>query len=72
MPQATCSLGMCHGRHTQTGMEFSSAISYTYALGFSSLVVQLIVFNNIIIYVIGFVKIDPNHTGTEIHFIVEH
>ena len=22
--------------------------------------------------VIGFVKIDPNHTGTEIHFIGEH
>ena len=24
------------------------------------------------IYVTGFVKIDPNHTGTEIHFIAEH
>ena len=24
------------------------------------------------IFVTGFVKIDPNHTGTEIHFIVEH
>ena len=23
-------------------------------------------------YVTGFVKIDPNHTGTEIHFIAEH
>ena len=23
-------------------------------------------------YVTGFVKIDPNHTGTEIHFIGEH
>ena len=22
--------------------------------------------------VTGFVKIDPNHTGTEIHFIAEH
>ena len=26
----------------------------------------------IFIYVTGFVKIDPNHTGTEIHFIAEH
>ena len=25
-----------------------------------------------ITYVTGFVKIDPNHTGTEIHFIAEH
>ena len=24
------------------------------------------------LYVTGFVKIDPNHTGTEIHFIAEH
>ena len=24
------------------------------------------------IYVTRFVKIDPNHTGTEIHFIGEH
>ena len=24
------------------------------------------------IYVTGFVKVDPNHTGTEIHFIAEH
>ena len=24
------------------------------------------------INVTGFVKIDPNHTGTEIHFIAEH
>ena len=24
------------------------------------------------VYVTGFVKIDPNHTGTEIHFIAEH
>ena len=24
------------------------------------------------IFVTGFVKIDPNHTGTEIHFIAEH
>ena len=23
-------------------------------------------------YVTGFVKIDPNYTGTEIHFIIEH
>ena len=23
-------------------------------------------------YVTGFVKIDPNHTGTEIYFIAEH
>ena len=23
-------------------------------------------------YVTGFVKIHPNHTGTEIHFIAEH
>ena len=26
----------------------------------------------IITFVTGFVKIDPNHTGTEIHFIAEH
>ena len=26
----------------------------------------------IYINVTGFVKIDPNHTGTEIHFIAEH
>ena len=25
-----------------------------------------------IIYATGFVKIDPNHAGTEIHFIAEH
>ena len=25
-----------------------------------------------ILYVTGFVKIDPSHTGTEIHFIAEH
>ena len=25
-----------------------------------------------LLYVTGFVKIDPNHTGTEIHFIAEH
>ena len=25
-----------------------------------------------ILYVTRFVKIDPNHTGTEIHFIAEH
>ena len=49
VPQATCSLGVCHGRQTQTGMKFSSAISYTYGLCFSFLVIQLIVFNNIII-----------------------
>ena len=24
------------------------------------------------IFVTGFVKIDPNHTGTEFHFIAEH
>ena len=24
------------------------------------------------VYVTGFVKIDPNHTGTEIYFIAEH
>ena len=24
------------------------------------------------VYVTGFVKLDPNHTGTEIHFIAEH
>ena len=24
------------------------------------------------LYVTGFVKIDPNHTGTEIYFIAEH
>ena len=25
-----------------------------------------------LLFVIGFVKIDPNHTGTEIHFTAEH
>ena len=24
------------------------------------------------LYMTGFVQIDPNHTGTEIHFIAEH
>ena len=24
------------------------------------------------VYVTGFVEIDPNHTGTEIHFIAEY
>ena len=28
-PQATCSLSMCHGSHTLTGMEFSSAFYHT-------------------------------------------
>ena len=51
VPQATCSLGVCHGRQTQTGMEFSSAISYTYGLCFSFLVIQLIVFNDIILLI---------------------
>ena len=27
--------------------------------------------NYVATYVTGFVKIDPNHTGTEIHFITE-
>ena len=27
---------------------------------------------NNLIYVTGFVKIDPHHTETEIHFIAEH
>ena len=29
-------------------------------------------YDNTILYVTRFVKIDPNHTGTEIHFIAEH
>ena len=29
-------------------------------------------YNAITTYVTGFVKIDPNHTGSEIHFIAEH
>ena len=29
-------------------------------------------FSYYVVIVTGFVKINPNHTGTEIHFIAEH
>ena len=50
----------------------TSALSVATASMINYSKVDVLFTSSICAYVIGFVKIDPNHTGTEIHFIGEH
>ena len=52
---------------------FSKIMSYIYIYVYIYVYIQYIyVCIYVYAYVTGFVKVDPNHTGTEIHFIAEH